>query len=235
MSDAQSDIEAKTGLRRFYDKMPKPASATEEGRARARDYYLALGSFITSFAQVEAAMFYALAWHAKTQRPVATAIFSGTRIDQAASFMRRLAEVNQIDAAEWALLEPVLQQVRLINEIRNAILHYGAKGIYEGRALVADALRALTPEKTKTYLISPEILADLNYDCQKIYRHLIVRHSGRAPLRGEHPALEGVLASAWRYTPAQQAPTRPRADKSPHSRRPDTNQQQSRAPLASRK
>lgn len=207
-----------TPPQRRYGRNP-----AETAIERLEEYNLALGRFVSSFAQVEAAMFYSRAWYAKTQRPIACAIFSGTRVDQATSFMRRLAEVGLIGAAEWKLLEPVLKQLRLVTEIRNAILHYGAERVTTGRALVADALRALTPEKVKTFPISPDILADLNYDCQKIYRHLIVQHAGRPTLRGDRPVLERILASAWRYIPAQQAPIRLGERSRPHSRRPDTD------------
>jgi hypothetical protein len=169
--------------------------------------------------------FYALSWHAKTRHPIAKALFSGTRVEAASGFLRRLADADLIENAEWEQLGPVLAQLRYVNDIRNAILHYGAQGVAAGRALVADALRALTPERIRAFPISADILADLTYDCHKIYRDLIVHHSGRPALIGKHPELEAVLNSAWRYKPPQQAPSRPKENKSRSRRRPDSDQQ----------
>lgn len=231
MSD---ETEKKSHLRDFYIKTPIDPAQTEEGKARLQEYRLALGTFVEAFAQVEAAIFYALSWHAKTRHSIAKAIFSGTRVEQAASFMRRLADANLIETAEWRELEPVLTQLHHINDIRNAILHYGAQGVAEGgRALIADALRALTVQKIRIFPISADILADLTYDCRKIYRHLIVRHSGRAAVVGKHPELEAVLEGAWRYEPPLQASSRPKERKNRPRHRPDNARPLSSPPGAS--
>jgi hypothetical protein len=216
----------KRRLRDFYDKMPIDPAQTEEGKARLQEYRLALGTFVEAFAQVEAAIFYALSYHAKTRHPIAKALFSGTRVETAAGFLRRLADADLIEAAEWQQLEPVLAQLHHVNDIRNAILHYGAQGIAAGRrAFVADGLRALTVEKMRVFPISADILADLTYDCHKIYRHLIVRHSGRPALIGKHPELEAVLEGAWRYIPPRQASNRPKESKNRSRHRPDSDPQ----------
>src|SRR2546427_4943255 len=136
-----SDSESGSGLRRFYDKMPIDPSQTEEGQARAQEYRLALGTFVDAFAKVESGMFYVLLWQTKTKTTVGKAIFSGTRVETASSFLRRLADVGSMDAEEWAQLEPVITQLHIINEVRNTLLHHVTQGVEEGRGLVTDALR----------------------------------------------------------------------------------------------
>jgi hypothetical protein len=187
--------------RRRYQGTPKPASETDEGKERAKAYRLALGGFVDAFAKVETAMYLALRWHTKTTTTVAKAVFSGTRVETAASFLKRLAEIGSIDAAEWAELEPILGQLHKINGTRNIILHHGAEGVEEGRAFVTDALRALTEDRMKVVPISPEILDAMGFDCRKIFLHLVTRHLGRPPLRGYHAELDEVLHAAWRYIP----------------------------------
>src|SRR5271163_4409204 len=226
--------ECKPRPRDFYDRTPPiDPSQTEEGQARIREYRLALGTFVEAFADIEAAMFYTASWHAKTRHPIAKALFSATRVEAAAGFLRRLAEAGLIEPAEWVQLQPVLTQLHHVNDIRNAILHHGAQGVATGRALVADVARALTPERIRIFPISTDILADLTYDCQKIYRHLIVRHAGRTALTGKHPELEAVLNSGWRYIPPQQASSPPQVDKTLRSRRPDKRLRQPRPPSTS--
>ena len=160
---------------------------------RARVYRLALGEFVNFFAKIESAMFYVLLWHTKTKAPIGKAIFSGTRVETASGFLRRLADVGSIEAAEWAKLEPAIAQLHTINEVRNTLLHHVTQGVEEGRAFVTDALRALTIERMRVYPISPGILDAMAYDCRKIFLHLIVRHSGRPALRGKHPELDEIL------------------------------------------
>jgi len=45
-----SDSDRRSGIRRFYDKMPIPASQTDEGKERLAVYHYALGQFIDCFA-----------------------------------------------------------------------------------------------------------------------------------------------------------------------------------------
>jgi hypothetical protein len=204
MPDNPPDTES-SPLRRFRN-LPKRAADTEEGKARAREYRLALGTFVDAFAKVESGMFYVLLWQTKTKVPVGKAIFSGTRVETASSFLRRLADVGDMDAAEWEQLEPVLTQLHIINDVRNTLLHHVTQGVEDGRALVTDALRALTVDRIRVYPISPAILEAMTRDCRKIFLHLVTRHSGRPALRGKHPELDEVLRDAWRYIPPRPTP-----------------------------
>jgi hypothetical protein len=235
MSDESGDSAGNPRLRDFYIERPilNPAE-TEEGKARAREYRLALGTFIDTFAKVEQAMFFVLTWRTKTKTQVARAVFSGARTDTASGFLRRLADVGSIDTAEWDKLEPVLNQLRIINDLRNTLLHNTTTGVESGRGFVTDAIRALNQDRMRVFPISPAILDTMTHDCRKIFLHLIVQHAGRpVVLLGKHPELDEILRAAWRYIPPQQAPIRPKESKSRSRRRLDSDQQPPRPPLAS--
>jgi hypothetical protein len=186
-----------------FRKIPKPASQTDEGRKRLEAYCLALGQFVDQFSKVESSLHLLLRWQTKTTTGTARAVFSGVRADAAAEYVRRLHSVGIIDPREWVELEPVLNQVKAINTMRNDILHQGAMAIAEGRGFTTNALRALTEQHIKSFPVSPEMLADMTADLRKIFIHLAVRHCGRPALRGKHPELEEVLRGTWRYKPPQ--------------------------------
>jgi hypothetical protein len=178
------------------------------GDRRLRDYRFALGSFVDYFAKVEMAVQWTLQWQTGMEEFTARAVFSGVRAHVAVGHLRRLAEVKKIAAAEWKLLEPVLNQLIAINGVRNLILHYGTSSekIREGRGLVTDAPRALTLEKMKMHAISSEILLAMTTDLAKIYAHLAVRHMGRDPARfAKNDWWKETLAVPWQYKPPQPA------------------------------
>jgi hypothetical protein len=180
--------------------IPIPAAATDEGKARLNDYWLALGEFIDNFAGAERTMHRVLRWHTKTLDKVARSVFSGVRIDTARGYLRRLADAGMIEAAEWTEMAPVLAQLQVINDVRNLILHYGSHGVAEGKGFATNAEIAHTDATIKATRISPGIIRAMSADVHKIRIHLMVCHMGRT-LRGSHPQIETTLHSTWRYIP----------------------------------
>jgi hypothetical protein len=132
---------------------------------------------------------------------VALSVFSGVRTDQAASFLRRLADAKAIKRAEWAELLPIIEQLGIINDRRNQILPHGAAYIESGRGIVSNKAFAITRDRVRSFPISAEILEDMTADLRKINVHLLIKHMGRPALRGKYPGLRGVLAASWRYIP----------------------------------
>jgi hypothetical protein len=102
-------------------------------------------------------------------------------------------------------LEDVLQQLHIINGVRNAILHYGTEpeSVANGKAIVSDALRA--KGEPKTFPISPTALNEMISDLQKIIAHLNLRHLGRT--KG-YSILGDPTVGAWQYKYPSQ-PNRP--------------------------
>jgi hypothetical protein len=90
-------------------------------------YYEALGRFVAQFAGVEATLFWALIFHGKINQKVAQAIFSGTRVDQAMSFISRICEAIDPGEERRSELRDVFTQLRAINDVRNSLLHHNER------------------------------------------------------------------------------------------------------------
>jgi hypothetical protein len=230
----ESEARPLTPAQRRYGHDPR---AVAEGEARAEAYYSALSRFVDVFAHVEECLFYVLTWQTKTRHEIAKAILSDARANLASDHLRRLATVGIIDTTEWAQLEPVLGQLKLISDVRNSILHHGTQGITDPRPLSVNGLRALTTDRMKIYPAGPDTLEDIIADCRKIVLHLMLRHAGRPALRGNHPDFDEALVAAWRYRPPLQSLPRSkgRNHQPGRGRSPGNRTQPQRPPSASQK
>jgi hypothetical protein len=83
-------------------------------------YYRALGEFVDTFANIEEVIFLYLSELAGVDHDTARAVFSGVRIHDAISFIKRIAEVRGVQLS--AELDDVLGQLQIINDVRNLIL-----------------------------------------------------------------------------------------------------------------
>jgi hypothetical protein len=185
----------------WYANTPKPAA----GKERLNAYYLALGCFTHRFAWVEEAVHTVLSHYAKLPPAAARALLSGVRVDETKNRLSRLHEVGLISDADWMDVEPMFQQLGIINNRRNEIFHHGASFIAEGAGVVTNATMALTEERITKFDISADIIDDMTADLKKIFFHLYVRHMGQPQ---KHPKLEEILREPWRYKPQSVPPTK---------------------------
>jgi hypothetical protein len=176
-----------------------PASETPEGKERLQAYYEALGRFIDMFARVETAVALTLWAYAKVKPEIAKIVFAGARIELGSAYIKQLAEATGADHEACEDLGNVLQQLGIINGVRNAVLHYGAESVAEGRAGVSNAWKA--KGEPTIFPISPTALDDMTADLRKIATHLNYKHLARPTPRGELGAetLESVLQAPWQY------------------------------------
>ena len=72
----------------------KPPAETDEGQARLRAYYTALGRFVHRFTLAELAAHAALTHHAKLTDPVSRALLSGVRVDETGNRLFRLYQAG---------------------------------------------------------------------------------------------------------------------------------------------
>jgi hypothetical protein len=166
---------------------------------RTRAYRLALGEFVDVFSKVETAMHVALRWYAKVSPGVARAVFSGVRLDQASDFLNRLARTGEITPDKWEKLSPIVAQARIINKMRNRILHEGVGGIGQGQAFVTNALRSLTEDLIDTIPVPIEHIKAMTLDLRKIFIHLAVHHVGR--VASDNHTIDAALECPWLYIP----------------------------------
>jgi hypothetical protein len=173
-----------------------PASQTQEGQERLREYYEALGRFVDMFARAETAVTLTLWHYAKTSPEMAKIVFAGVRIELGSTYIRQLAAITRAPRELRDDLEDVLQQLGIINGVRNAILHYGTEteSVAKGNAIVSDALKA--KGEPSSFPISPTILTQMRFDLYKIIGHLNVRHLGKTP---GYTILGDPTLRSWQY------------------------------------
>jgi hypothetical protein len=177
-------------------------------------YWQALGQFVSAFSTVEVAMQIALRRLAHVRDPIGAALFSGTRTEAAAQYIRRIAEAEKWNERRKGEIESVFGQLRLINEVRNDLLHYGTRFEGAGRFSVSTATVAHTKNRVRKTTVSPAILEEMAGDLEKIEIHMLVL----SRRRGErvHPTLQTILRASWQYKPP---PARqPRSDESSRSK-----------------
>lgn len=189
---------------------------------RYSSYFEALGEFVWAFAAAEFGIYCCLFHHTKVGTDTGRAVFSGVRAKEGIGFLRRLAQVHEIDAAEWVKLEPVLDHFSIITDKRNKILHHGVDGIEEGEAFTSNIAVALTWERIEETPVRLGHLRQMTYDLYTICYALALRHSG--PVRGytkrEIPRAERRSNEPWSYTPPPPKQNRrPQRDKSAGRRR----------------
>lgn len=176
-----------------------PRSDTKIGKERLRSYYEALGRFIDMFSQVETAITLTLRLYAKTSTEIAKVLFSGVKIELGSTHIKQLAAATNVAQKDQDDLSDVLQQLGIINGVRNGIIHFGASAIAEGKGVVSNALKAKT--EPVVFPISPEALEEMTADLKKIAYHLNYNHLKRDQPKGafgiDH--LSTVLRSPWLY------------------------------------
>lgn len=185
-------------------------SITTASDRRYRDYYAAIGVFVTSFTHVETVLYYILIRYTGVTDETARAIFSGTRMDTAAGYLRRLSEQKLIPTDEWSYLERCLTQITRITATRNLILHYGVENLASKRATASNAQRAISRVKARTVPVTVQDLDDMCWDLESIAHALYAfnRRSGVLTKKVRREAAEW-LQTPWRYTPPQPKPRRP--------------------------
>lgn len=160
------------------------------------DYLLALGNFISMFAQTEALLFSTLRHFAEMKKQTASAVFSGVRVDAAMSFITRLTEVDDPGQTIRDELNYIFPQLRQINSFRNDLIHFGSL-VKGGERKTSNRSRVHTDTRIRETPASPEIIQTASHDLNKINLHLVYRVlSPGAPTDFNS---EAILGSSWRY------------------------------------
>lgn len=183
------------GSRTAWLEYQVPASQTKDGIERERAYYEALGRFVQRFAEVEKLVWQTLVHYVGTSSEVAKIVLTAGKVDQCATYIKQVAAAINAPKEKRDDLEFVLQQLGILNGRRDAILHYGATEIAEGRGTVSNAWK--TKAQPKEFPISDAALTEMTDDIRKIIAHLTYHHLG--PPRVSDAFLAQVLLLPWRY------------------------------------
>lgn len=194
-------------------------SFNPQSREKLGPYWAALGEFAYYYGWLEFAMLRTLVFYTGTPEPTAQAVYSGVRLRQAISFVRRTAEAKGEELPPE--LEEAFTKMATITDARDRLLHHGLQfEDPEGdSAFISDERRNL-PTRARREAITPKDIHDLAADTIVCWARLVVFNSDFK----SHPTpfLEGWRDAAknrpWRYksaspSPAKQAPRpkKPRA------------------------
>lgn len=183
-------------------------------------YFEALGRFVNEFAGVESALLFALKTYTKVSWPVARAIFSGARIETAMDFINRICNALDPGQERREELDDVFTQLRVINEIRNSLLHYGSATFSDKGRVTSNVRTAHLATRIREYSVSLDIINAMTADLQKISFHLTLQCLRPDASFAERAAEIPEIAGTWRYKPVQQPRARQGNRTPPRSRRP---------------
>lgn len=134
---------------------------------RHNEYLKQLGLFATVFTQTEAHLFICLILTAGISLPIGRAVFSGTRAKDAISFMRRIFTVQQLQKNLVKIMEPCFEQIFIINDPRNHLMHYGVQ-FSKVELQSSNYVRVLSIEKEISYSMSLILLNNMSTDLNNV-------------------------------------------------------------------
>jgi hypothetical protein len=168
------------------------------------NYHKALGEFVTKFASVEGDLQHTLWKLAGLKFPVAQAVLSGVRTEDAIKRIYRLIDAKGWPPARKAKFKYIADQIQEINKLRNDILHHGADLQADDTWISSNKKFVHLPDRIRNTISSQAILLQAGFDLMGI-RMRLTRVFGRHP-KQYTDVLDRLLAPAWRYKPAPQSP-----------------------------
>ncbi len=181
------------------------------------EYYRLLGHFISMFSDTEKLVVEVLRHVSGASKPVARALFSGTRTDAACSYIKRIGDAKKWPKERQEAWKNISDHLSYISLLRNHIVHYGADWRSLDQWVVTNKNIALTPDSTINLPISRHIFEAAMADLNKIDCHLLVF---AWPKKFSHLAeVHEALARAWLYKPPPQGGRPQRTQNKPQARK----------------
>jgi hypothetical protein len=184
-------------------------------------YFEALGRFIDNYSDAEYAIYDYLVSLTGLDFNSANAILSGTRVDAAISFIRRLHAARRVEIS--VEVEDVLVHLATLNTARNELVHFGTYFDSDRWRVVSTAAKAHLPEKAKEWRISTNTLYDMADDAEKAALTLLAILKPSLKRRTDW---KDALSRAWLYksapipAPKEKSLSRADARKSKARKRP---------------
>jgi hypothetical protein len=182
---------------------------SDEQFAAAERYWAAFGRFINYFSQVEQRL-HSLLWELSgAPLDLVRVAFAEARFSQVANLINRLYQSR--GEVEHPLYRRAVDQLGLINSMRNDMVHLGAAVVGltdtpDAVMIVSNEIKAI-PGKEKSFRVNIEMLNDMSRDLRTAMACLTVVLSDRIPIENRlADALWRVGAQdPWRYKPQQQS------------------------------
>jgi hypothetical protein len=167
------------------------------------EYLLALGNFITRFADLEG-LLNAMVWKLSgldKRMEVAKAVFGPLAIDGALEKITRLITSRSLQRPETVDVDFMIPQIRAIASVRNVIMHRGYTDV-KGNRFIFDNKQFTLKAGRKRISLGVNTLNQMSADVLLISRHLWLILFRSRLYRRRFEFLFGELrAHAWRYRP----------------------------------
>lgn len=165
-------------------------------------YYVTLGRFVSDFSEIEQAMQVALWYICGIKSPIAQAIFSGVRADDAANKISRIGVAQKWPDERKAEWKAISDRVSLLRSLRNDILHYGVNWERENEWVTSNRLFVHTEEKVTNTPVTIPILNAAIKDLHSLSIYLL-SFAVQGKVVGP-TALDRTLSDTWQYKPPPQ-------------------------------
>jgi hypothetical protein len=174
-------------------------------RVFSDEYYTSLGRFIAEFSQVEALLQVTLWILVGVRPPVAGAVFSGVRAEEAANKIKRIGDAQKWSETRMAEWKVISDRLGILRTLRNDILHYGAEWLSEDTWLVTNRRVAHTEKVTET-IVTVASLNEATKDLVKLEMHVFDFLFGDQMCAESRETMsEAILKPAWLYKSSQPA------------------------------
>jgi hypothetical protein len=165
------------------------------------EYYTALGQFVAAFSEIECAMQVALWNISKIKSPVAQAVFSGVRADDACNKITRISVAENWTEPRLTEWKRISDRLGILRQFRNDLLHYPAEWSSEDNWVITNKDFVHTPEKIKNTPVTAKTLDAAMQDTHKLCLLLFVFLFSETS-----PKIRGILIDpeqedTWLYKP----------------------------------
>lgn len=160
----------------------------------------ALGNFCWNFSITESTIRSSLFRVAGVLPKLGNAIFTNVRVDNGTQLLTRIAEAKDWPLKKKKELKYTLNQLSLINKLRNDILHYGAYRLSDDY-IVSNRQAAHTAKNIREFRISARTLEFAGADLYQIglRLQLLTSEPPFALEPGIAKAYKASLTSSWQY------------------------------------
>lgn len=170
-------------------------------------YHTALGLFVSQYAMLENILNVLLVNISGIDQKSAAAVFSGTRVSNAKSFINRLLDTQSRSDNLKCRLKPYFDRIGLINTARDEILHYGGFYRHDTNQIVVSNTRSAHIEKNlREFEVDAQIIGDLTTDTVSCYKGLLLELCRYSSSPESLDDLQRGIVSPWRYKEPQLIP-----------------------------
>ena len=165
------------------------------------EFCLALGYFVSDYADAE----YFLKLVAKTEigmsEPTAKVLFSGQRVKPIIDTIRKINEANNTELSPG--LDSAFVQFLTITDMRDKLLHQGFKKITAHEFVTSNSHLSFAESRTKTYPITVEVIEKMRIDvkmicCVLVFHSLTKKGQKSKSVTSQEFGYHGGIPS-WQY------------------------------------